>query len=118
MREIENKLQETMDKLSVKEETIEKFRVRVAQLEEQVSNASEGKIDVQSLMDSLNEERWKNKELQDRLGAIQEQSKPESHFFESLNTLEQTNTLLMDLNLSLSDKLLQLDQSYQSKLSL
>ncbi len=50
-------------------------------MEEQVSNASEGKIDVQSLMDSLNEERWKNKELQERLGAIQEQSKPESHFF-------------------------------------
>lgn len=74
------KLQETMDQISLKEETIEKFRVRVAQLEEQVSIASEGKIDVQSLMDSLNEERWKNKELEKRLGAIQEESKPESHF--------------------------------------
>ena len=69
-----------MDQIALKEETIEKFRVRVAQLEEQVSNASEGKIDVQSLMDSLNEERWKNKELQERLGALQEQSKHESHF--------------------------------------
>jgi hypothetical protein len=46
--------------------------LRVAQLEEQVNNPSEGKIDVQSLMDSLNEERWKNKELQERIGAIKE----------------------------------------------
>ena len=69
-----------MDQIALKEETIEKFRLRVAQLEEQVNNASEGKIDLQSLMDSLNEERWKNKELQERLGAIQEQSKPESHY--------------------------------------
>jgi hypothetical protein len=56
-------------------------------------------------MESLNEERRKNKKLEERIAVVQE-SKHDQVFLSQLETLESTNILLRELNLTLSDKLL------------
>ena len=100
--------------IAQKELVIDRFRERVMTLEQEVEKLQLEATNQESmkiLMDSLQSERVRSAQLELKLSAYSTTTSPDS-VFSAMETLSQGNTLLKELNLTLSNRLLSMESQY------
>jgi len=100
--------------IAQKELVIDRFRERVMTLEQEVEKLQLEATNQESmkiLMDTLQSERVRSAQLELKLSAYSTTTSPDS-VFSALETLSQGNTLLKELNLTLSARLLSMESQY------
>jgi len=100
--------------IAQKEVVIDRFRERVMTLEQEVEKLQLEATNQESmkiLMDSLQSERVRSAQLELKLSAYSTTTSPDS-VFSAMETLSQGNTLLKELNLTLSARLLSMESQY------